>query len=400
MGGETSTVNWSAQISPFNTAGDNATYRFFKYVGREGAMSSGTLTYVPSTGKLMMPSMDNVFNNGTSGYAYLDPLTGNRTGDTRLFGDFTANGFSNVNFLKANNWGGAEVICSLPPIQIGNYVWIDSDLDGVQDPCEDVVPDGLPVSLYNNDTGMWEDVTTTLNGTYYFNDVDPNTNYSIVFGYDHTNGIGSWNPTTMEFTINSAAYELTTPNATTSTNGPDANDLNDSDATIGNVASVLTGYPVIAYTTGTETNHTLDLGLAPPCVPPTANAGGDQTVCGVTAVNITATANAAGTWSGGAGTFADATMASTTYTPDASEVGTTVTLTWTTVAVAPCVDAIDMMNITINTPATANAGADQTVCGNAPVSIAATANGAGMDGRHGHVCQCQYGQHDLHAYDG
>ncbi|MEZ4987005.1 MAG: hypothetical protein R2795_18530 [Saprospiraceae bacterium] len=61
--------------------------------------------------------------------------------------------------------------------------------------------------------------------------------------------------------------------------------------------------------------------------PATANAGADQTVCGNDPVSITATANGAGMWTGGTGTFANANMASTTSTPAAAEIGTTVTLT-------------------------------------------------------------------------
>ncbi|MEZ4986099.1 MAG: hypothetical protein R2795_13855 [Saprospiraceae bacterium] len=60
--------------------------------------------------------------------------------------------------------------------------------------------------------------------------------------------------------------------------------------------------------------------------PATANAGADQTVCGNAPVSIGATANGAGMWTGGTGTFANASMASTTYTPTMAEIGTTVTL--------------------------------------------------------------------------
>ncbi|MEZ4987004.1 MAG: hypothetical protein R2795_18525 [Saprospiraceae bacterium] len=85
-------------------------------------------------------------------------------------------------------------------------------------------------------------------------------------------------------------------------------------------------------------------------------------------MSITATANGAGYVDCGTGTFANASMASTTYTPTTAEIGTTVSLTWTTAdpdGARPCTSASDMVDITINTPATANAGAYQTVCGNA-----------------------------------
>ena len=64
--------------------------------------------------------------------------------------------------------------------------------------------------------------------------------------------------------------------------------------------------------------------------PPTADAAGPYSTCGVTPVGLAATASGPGSWSGGAGSFADATDLATTYTPNISEVGTQVTLTWTT----------------------------------------------------------------------
>ncbi len=96
-----------------------------------------------------------------------------------------------------------------------------------------------------------------------------------------------------------------------------------------------------------------------------ADAGMDQTVCGDVVVNIVAMTNGTGMWSGGIGMFGDATMASTTYTPDASEEGSTVTLIWTTDdpdGTGPCEAASDMMTITFTDDATAEAGANQEIC--------------------------------------
>ena len=99
--------------------------------------------------------------------------------------------------------------------------------------------------------------------------------------------------------------------------------------------------------------------------PAIADAGNGQTICYGTAANLSATSSGganAGTWSGGAGTFALASSATTTYTPALSESGTTVTLTWTTNTTGVCPAASDTVNITVNAPATANAGANASVC--------------------------------------
>ncbi|MFM7729380.1 MAG: hypothetical protein ACKO7B_21960, partial [Flavobacteriales bacterium] len=62
----------------------------------------------------------------------------------------------------------------------------------------------------------------------------------------------------------------------------------------------------------------------------TAEAAGPYTVCGATPLVLNGSANGNGQWTGGTGTFANATLVNTTYTPAASEIGTSVTLTWTT----------------------------------------------------------------------
>ena len=91
--------------------------------------------------------------------------------------------------------------------------------------------------------------------------MEHDTPYAIVFGYDGNipantvfgNGI---------FTIGGDPFELTTTDATPSTAGPDANDLNDSDASL-MTQGALTDFPIIMYTTADSTIHSLDVGLVP-----------------------------------------------------------------------------------------------------------------------------------------
>lgn len=111
----------------------------------------------------------------------------------------------------------------------------------------------------------------------------------------------------------------------------------------GVVTGLNAGMAPITYTDNNGCQATAMVTVA---AAPTADAGTDQTVCGAAVANISATANGAGMWTGGTGTFGDATMSSTTYTPAIAEIGTTVTLTWTTTAMATCVDAADMVDIT------------------------------------------------------
>jgi hypothetical protein len=98
-----------------------------------------------------------------------------------------------------------------------------------------------------------------------------------------------------------------------------------------------------------------------------ANAGPDQVVCSSTLITLAANATTDGNWTGGAGTFVpDRNTANAIYTPAASEIGTTVTLTWNVPdpdGAGPCTAATDQMTITVNNATVANAGPDQTTCG-------------------------------------
>jgi hypothetical protein len=119
--------------------------------------------------------------------------------------------------------------------------------------------------------------------------------------------------------------------------------------------------------------------------PATADAGMNDTICGVSPVALSATANGSGEWSGGAGNFADPTSTNTTYTPAPSEVGTTVTLTWTTAdpdgTTGPCSEVSDEVDITFDSPAEVDAGTNQTVCADdADVTLAGSIGGSASSG--------------------
>ncbi len=234
---------------------------FSNGTGRHQETFSGGLSFFPGSGEVLGTVYDpfdaeelgmDRFNEG--GIKYFDNVSGDANRSYLIYPNLT--GLS----AKGLGLGDPELFCDPVPIQIGNYVWIDEDADGVQDACE-MPLDGIPISLYNKDESAFEDVQTTANGgQYYFDDVDPNTNYAIVFGYDHTSTAtdGLWDETAGELTVGTTAYELTTADS----GGGNNPDLNDSDATLMDMATV-TQYPIISYTTSDTTDHTLDVGLSP-----------------------------------------------------------------------------------------------------------------------------------------
>ncbi|OAV44003.1 hypothetical protein A3850_005615 [Lewinella sp. 4G2] len=220
----------------------------------------GGLVLLPRSGEVAVSVYDPIngrFNSG--GVKWLSNTTGEALRARELY-QISANPGT---FAKAAGIGDLELICAPLPIQIGNYVWEDTDQDGVQDACEDPIAN-IPVSLYNKNTMMFEAVTTTgTKGRYYFDDVESNTDYAIVFGYDHTTMTGPWDNTRDKLILDGTTYVLTTNDADgTNPLGPDANDLNDSDGQLMDMAG-LTQYPIISYRTADTTDHTLDLGLFP-----------------------------------------------------------------------------------------------------------------------------------------
>ncbi|MBI3501119.1 MAG: PKD domain-containing protein [Bacteroidetes bacterium] len=103
--------------------------------------------------------------------------------------------------------------------------------------------------------------------------------------------------------------------------------------------------------------------------PPTASAGGNQTVCAnnsVVALSGTSSTGS-GHWSSlGTGIFSpNSNTLNATYTPSASDISAgSVALTLTTLNNGGCIAVSSQMTITITPAPTANAGADQTVCSN------------------------------------
>ncbi|MDH3404116.1 MAG: C25 family cysteine peptidase, partial [Acidobacteriota bacterium] len=82
-------------------------------------------------------------------------------------------------FGKAGGLGDLEALCDPAPLQIGNRVWLDADVDGLQDPGEAGLS-GLTVAIYSNADGVCDgtgevllgSVVTAANGTYLFTDAN------------------------------------------------------------------------------------------------------------------------------------------------------------------------------------------------------------------------------------
>ena len=144
----------------------DSTNRFFGSTGREGPYAAGTTDILPGFAEMVIPGMDNVFNSGTSGLSWLN-ISGQRSRDARLLGNYQASGFGQVNLTKSNNWGSIVGAPGRAPIEVGNLVWIDTDSDGIQDPSEGGFS-GVEVQLRDPSGAVIATAITDENGNYSF----------------------------------------------------------------------------------------------------------------------------------------------------------------------------------------------------------------------------------------
>ncbi len=197
------------------------------------------------------------------------------------------------------------------PASLGDYVWFDSNGDGIQDMTESGI-EGVTVELFNGDgtsTGMT--VTTDGAGFYEFTGLVPG-DYYVVFD----NGTAT-DPT-------EAAYILTVQGNGNDTDGSDANAMG--------VTQVVTLAP------GENYPH-LDAGYID-CIAP--DAGTDTEICEGESTTLTATGgNGSYVWSPGTG-LSCVNCASPVAAPDQSTVYTVTT------AVGTLCEATDTVVITVN----------------------------------------------------
>ena len=252
----TSTGTWNIE-STIASGGE-----FFtgdNYLNDHVETSQGGVYYSVQDNLVALTAMDPI-NYTSGGIIYLSNTTGAQTQQgLQLYRTNTPSYFG-----KSNGLSDVTVECNPLPIQIGNRVWVDTDKDGVQDPCEKALKD-VNVALYKGATKI-ATTKTDANGEYYFSSKSklgaawtgtgadttllPDVAYKLAFGEGQT--------TAGKLTVAGLGlFELTAKDATAS-NG---NDQNDSDA------EVVSGVFCINLTTETAgSNHTFDVGFF--CVTP------------------------------------------------------------------------------------------------------------------------------------
>ncbi len=230
--------------------------------GYHTEMATGGLTVVPGSGQIMIGMVDpSVFRGGdiwANGIRVNSSLNG-----VQLYGKSYYSDAGISSFGKANGMGDIEIASdNISFLEIGNYVWKDLDINGIQDPAEKGVA-GIVMRMYKASDGTQvATATTDANGNYYFSTLNgqtilPSTNYKILAG------VGQYSNTDSTILVNGIKYKITLSNIG---QGANAN-LNDNDFSVSALSTALgampAGVPFINITTGSTgyVNHSIDLGI-------------------------------------------------------------------------------------------------------------------------------------------
>lgn len=235
------------------------------YGHRETAQ--GALVLLPGADKIISTAMDPSPNEVVAGgVLFFDNSTGTAaTDNTRGYTLWQGSDPSNIGSQdgfngKGNGLGDLEFLCALPPIEIGNLVWKDTDADGVQD-ADEVGISGVNVELLKAGTVI-ATATTDANGNYIFSN-DPNGTTTASHKYNLTMLTPNMNYTIRIPNISGGSKQavLGTDALTPANTGEGGDpDINDSDG-------VTTGLNADALILASDipsngaNNHTFDFGF-------------------------------------------------------------------------------------------------------------------------------------------
>ncbi len=235
-------------------------------------ISTGGLVYLSSENSIVSNAYDpvNRFDGGNTnsqGVITMSAEGGDKTNGYQ---------FSQISTLgKAAALGDLEAVCDAAPLMIGNYIWEDTNSDGVQDPNEPGIG-GLTVELWADTDGdgvadtKVAETTTDADGNYQFSSAGTN-------GYGQTEDWSFFGADNDAIQPNTA-YDIIIPTTQTALTGlgisPDnsgGDASNDATTDIADSDAVASGAnAVISVTTGSTGNiFGLDAGFSS-CVTPTA----------------------------------------------------------------------------------------------------------------------------------
>lgn len=248
----------------------------------------GGLAMLNGTQQVVSAAFDVITENFNQGLQWYSTVTGKRTSQYQV----TPNGISKGALL-----GEPDPMCNVTPIEIGNFVWKDSDGDGVQDAGE-LPLIGVTIKLYAADgTTVLATAVSDANGQYYFSSATGTSTANAVYGlslaentiyYLKITSLGS------HASVSGLSLSGVTSGGTTG--------LNAGTSIANNDAVVVAGNPTIQLKTGLygQNNHSYDFGFGGCTVSASASASPASACAGQT-ISLSAAGGAAGAtyaWSG------------------------------------------------------------------------------------------------------
>ncbi|MBO0933220.1 SdrD B-like domain-containing protein [Fibrella aquatilis] len=335
-------------------------------------VSLGTMTQIPGFIETVAVVFDPAIDNGVDGFfdggfRWMNNTTGAWAQSYRLYnGSSTGTDPGLADFGKAAGLGEVVPFCDLPPVMIGNRVWLDTDNDGVQDPGEAPLAGvtvtlkgpGLPAAGIN--------VTTNTNGEYYFSTGVGTNSTGFVYGLTGLTAGGSYSLSFPASVTTSNAFLSSKPNAATGTNG----DNIDTDVNSSGLISFVLGR-------SGENNFSYDAAYVP-CVPPSITiTASSLSVCQGNPISLSALVSPTGSY-----TYVWAAPAGVQLTGAATSAVvatglTTGTKTFTvTVSSSPLCSTSATITVQVNAlPVAGLSAAQATICAGQSTTLMASGGG-------------------------
>ena len=204
--------------------------------------ASGALAQAPGAPNIIVGMIDGTDWWQPGAIGLYSNTTGDKIGAQAVI-DNTPEGERWPYGAKAGGLGDVELLCDPAPIEVGNYVWMDINQDGIQDANEPAMAN-VPVTLTCNGTQIGT-ALTDAQGHYYFGGLN---NANLTGG----NVIGAGQ--NCELSIAQADVNGKPPTVTDPAN---VDDGIDNDAVASGTDNV------ISFTTTASNDHSLDFGIEP-----------------------------------------------------------------------------------------------------------------------------------------
>ena len=120
---------------------------------------------LPGSNQVISTVFDPIIESFSGGLHRYSTVNGKKSAAIQLYNR------NNSSFGKASGLGALEIMDEPAPIEIGNYVWLDKDGNGVQDANEKGIA-GVTLCLYDSNCNLVANTVSDSNGEYVFSNAN------------------------------------------------------------------------------------------------------------------------------------------------------------------------------------------------------------------------------------